>query len=368
LTHIKVATVVSHHDAIMRQRQIANLAAKVRFLSDPAAYEPGTRQVEGRETHMSWVFLTDRSVYKLKKPVQNAFLDFSTVSKRRFYCNEELRLNRRLAAETYRRVVPLCRDASGRFVLDGEGRIVDWLIAMKRLPQADMLDERIRFGHATPSEINEVAIELANFFAERRPEIAGGGTYLRHLVEEHRVNGAILLRPEFELSDIAFNVLKRVGELLQRLAPRIEARIAHGAIVEGHGDLRPEHVCLCQPPQIIDCLEFNRSMRITDPYDEINYLGMECDILGAPWIRPLLFQALESRLPNRPHADMLGLYGGFRALLRARLCLAHLLEQRVRHAERWRPLAIRYIRQAERELLSLRSPATPKSSHSFEGA
>ena len=89
-------------------------------------------------------------------------------------------------------------------------------------------------------------------------------------------------------------------------------------------------------------------MRIIDPYDEINYLGLECEMLGAPWIRPLL-KALESRLPDRPDAELLALYGGFRALLRARLGMAHFLERPIRHPEKWRPLAIRYIAQAKRE-------------------
>lgn len=343
------------------QRQIADLAAKVRFLSDPATYGDGTTHVDARETHMSWVFLTDKLVYKLKKPVRHAFLDFSTIRKRHFYCGEELRLNARLAAETYRRILPLRRDASGRLILGGSGRTVDWLVEMKRLPQGDMLDERIACGRLAAAEIDEVANTLAVFYAHRQAEIGGGSAYLRHLTGEQRINRAILLRPEFALADIASGALDRVDGLLQQLKPRIEARILGGAIVEGHGDLRPEHVCLCQPPQIIDCLEFNWSMRVIDPYDEINYLGLECEMLGAPWIRPLLVKALQSRLPDSPDAELLALYGGFRALLKARLGIAHLLETPIRHPEKWRPQAIRYIRQAEREIFSRQSRSGRKS-------
>ncbi|CAN7635427.1 hypothetical protein [Mesorhizobium caraganae] len=346
---------------MMGHRQIADLAAKVRFLSDPAAYGSGTTHVDARETHMSWVFLTDELVYKLKKPVRHAFLNFSTIARRHFYCGEELRLNARLAAETYRRVLPLRRDVSGHFTLGGSGRVVDRLVEMKRLPQGDMLDARIGSGRLTAAEINEVAKTLAAFYVHRQVEIDDGGAYPRHLIGEQRINRAILLKPEFALADIASGPLDIVDALLQRLRPRIEARILCGAIVEGHGDLRPEHVCLCQPPQIIDCLEFNRSMRIVDPFDEINYLGLECEMLGAPWIRPLLVQALENRLPDRPDAELLALYGGFRALLGARLAVAHLLETPIRHPEKWRPQAIRYIKQAEREIFSVRSRSVRKS-------
>jgi aminoglycoside phosphotransferase family enzyme len=332
-----------------RREDSSSLAEKVSFLSEPAAYRHATSRVEARETHMSWVFLTDERVYKLKKPVRHAFLDFSSVARRRFFCREELRLNRRLAAQTYRKVVPLCRDDAGRLALGGEGHVVDWVVEMNRLPQADMLDVRIRSGRVAVSEIERIGELLAEFYAGLEPETAAGEVYLRHLVNEQRINRQILLRPEFGLADIAADELAKVDRLLKRAGPWLAARLADGAIVECHGDLRPEHVCLVQPPQIIDGLEFNRSMRIMDPYDEINYLGMECDMLGAAWIRPLLNRALDGRLPTRPVAPLVALYGGFRALLRARLCIAHLLDTPIRHAEKWRPLAIRYIRQAHKE-------------------
>ncbi len=107
-------------------------------------------------------------------------------------------------------------------------------------------------------------------------------------------------------------------------------------------------VCLVTPPQIIDCLEFNRSMRIIDPYDEIGYVALECEVLGADWIRPLLLSALERELGDRPDDPLLALYGRFRALLRARLCLVHLLEHPVRESKKWRPLALAYLTQARR--------------------
>ncbi len=137
----------------------------------------------------------------------------------------------------------------------------------------------------------------------------------------------MLLKPGFGLADIVAGMLDTVDEGLARMTHEIEARIAAGVIVEGHGDLRPEHVCLAQPPQIIDCLEFNRAMRLIDPYDEVNFLGLECEMLGAPWIRARLGDILDSLFDRRPSSELLAVYGGFRALLRARLCIAHLMEQ-----------------------------------------
>lgn len=325
---------------------MTDLAGKVRFLSDPASYPHTTARVEARETHMSWVFLTDDRVYKLKKPVKYPFLDFSTLSRRRFFCEEELRLNRRLAGETYRAVVPLRVNKAGRLGLSGPGRTIDWLVEMKRLAAADMLDARLERGAATREDIRRIGELMSGFYAACAPEIADGRLYLDHLIEEQAINRKILERPELGVGETAGPMLDAVDRALERLAPKIERRIAEGRIVEGHGDLRPEHVHLGEPAQVIDCLEFSRAMRIIDPYDEINYLGLECAMLGAPWVRPLLLGMLDARLGGRPDEDLLALYGGFRALLRARLCIAHLLDAVVRHPKKWKPAALSYIAMA----------------------
>jgi len=308
---------------------------------------------------MSWVFLTDDRVFKLKKPVKYSFLDFSTLERRRFFCEEELRLNRRLAAETYLSVRPLRRALSGTFSFDGAGRIVDWVVEMRRLPQTDMLDERIRTGVIGPDGIGRIARLLAEFYAGVPPERVDADAYLSKVIEEHGINRAILMRDDLALADIATGPVAAVEELFTDRRSEILGRLAANIILEGHGDLRPEHVCLINPPQIIDCLEFNRAMRVIDPYDEVNYLGMECDMLGAPWIRPMLVSALEQRIGRRPSTDLMALYSAFRALLRARLCA--LLETPVRHPGKWRPLAIDYVKQAERELFSSRYPAVRKA-------
>lgn len=310
---------------------------------------------------MSWVFLGKDHVLKLKKPVSYPFLDFSTLAKRRFFCEEELRLNRRLAAETYRSVIPLYSRGAGQLSFDPPGRIVDWLVAMCRLPEQDMLDRRIKDKRLEERELHDVARKLADFYATCPPQIADGATYPALLVREQQVNRSILLRSEFDLRETgAAALLDDVDNGIEEMRQVVEARIAAGLVVEGHGDLRPEHVCLVSPPQIIDCLEFNRSMRILEPYDEVNYLGLECDLLGAPWARTVLLDTLEQHLGNRPDRRLLGLYGGFRCLVRARLCLAHLLEHPVRHPEKWRPLTLAYLAMAARECISLRRPKAPK--------
>lgn len=345
---------------------MASLAEKVRFLSDPSAYPRITKSVEAKETHMSWVFLAEDRVYKLKKPVKYPFLDFSTSSRRRFYCEEEIRLNRRLTGETYLAVIPLRFERVSGLSFSGQGRIVDWLVEMKRLPQVDMLDMRLSEGRVSKEDVLHIGNLMARFYGGCAPEVVDGSPYLKHLVTEQVINRTVLERVDLGVGDAARPVLDSVDRALETLAPVIRRRIADGLVVEGHGDLRPEHVHLGSSVQVIDCLEFNRAMRIVDPYDEINYLGLECAMLGAPWIRGVLLDILATRMGNPPGRSLLALYGGFRALLRARLCMAHMLEPPARHPGKWKPLALSYIALAKQEI-SLPCQPGWKSTCSREG-
>jgi uncharacterized protein len=333
---------------------MSDLADKVRALRGPAAYGRPVGRVEVCETHMSWVFLTEDRVYKLKKPIVRPHLDFGTVERRRHFCEEEVRLNRRLAERTYLGVVPLRRSPDGRLRLGGDGRIVDWLVEMSRLPREGMLDFRIGRGLVEPAEVERLGDRLADFYAALPPEDAGSACADR-LRRELGLDADLLTRPAFELAERTTPLVGAAATALDRLSPLIELRARRGRVVEGHGDLRPEHVCMFEPLQIIDCLEFDRAFRLVDPVDEVRHLGLECAVLGAERIGPVLLDRLAVRLADSPPQALLSLYTGLRALTRARLCLAHLLEAPVRLPGKWRPLALRYLEEAERALLSPRA-------------
>ncbi len=333
---------------------MSDAAEKVRFLSQPEAYGPDVELVEVRETHMSWVFLTERHVYKLKKPVTYPHLDFSTIEKRRRNCEAEVRLNRRLSDNVYLGIVALRRDARGLH-LAGEGEIVDWLVHMNRLPEADMLDRRIADGRLERADIEKLAHLLADFYARTPAET--DEAYLDHLAREQPINRSVMELPELGFRETALPLLDGLDRAIKALRPALEARIAAGCMVEGHGNLRPEHVCLNDSPQIIDGLEFNRRMRIIDPFDEVNYLGLECEMEGAAWVRPALLEVLARRIDQRPEPAVMALYGTFRMMLRARLSAAHLLEDHIRKPDKWRPQTFAYLALAEREAVNLPSPA-----------
>ncbi|MBU6528517.1 hypothetical protein JMJ47_003232 [Methylocystis sp. MJC1] len=296
---------------------------------------------------MSYVFLAGERAYKLKKPVRYPFLDFSTIEARERDCREELRLNRRLSKDVYLGVTPLTA-IGDRLSLSETGEIVEWLVEMRRLPGELMLDALLWTRGVRDSQITAVCETLAQFYrrAERskiRPE-----QYTARLAAEQKVNRAMLTHPGI---DGAPQILERLDARLVAQRPQLEARVAAGRIVDGHGDLRPEHICLTEPVVIFDCLEFNAELRQVDPFDEVAFLGVECAQLGAPHLLRRFIEELALHLEEAvPSWDLIWLYAAWRAALRARLSIAHLLDPSPRHPDKWAPLANRYLDLAARAL------------------
>jgi aminoglycoside phosphotransferase family enzyme len=328
---------------------------KVAFLSSPSVYPASVRNVEVKETHMSWVFLAGEVVYKLKKPVKYPFLDFSTLEAREADCREEVRLNRRLAPDIYLGVMPLTREADGVLALDGSGGPVDWLVVMRRLPEEKMLDYALAHGTVTRSQIGAVADLLARFYRLAEPADVTPQQYVAQFAREQEKNRSLLTNERFDLPRATLNAVLSGIEAVTSAEPELlMSRARDGRIVEGHGDLRPEHVCLSDPLVIIDCLEFNRNLRLVDPFDELASLSLECERLGAPWIGDMLIRRCADLLGEAPSPRVLAYYTAYRACLRARLALAHLLEPHPREAEKWLPLARTYLAIAERASVTLR--------------
>jgi len=338
-------------------RSDAGLAEKVRFLSGAGACEEGLPP-RAVETHMSWVFLCSGRVLKLKKPVRYDFLDFSSLAARRFNCREEVRLNRRLAPDVYLGVAPLTQRSDGQFEVgpidpmdaaaaaptaDPEGT-ADWLVVMRRLPAARMLDSALAAGTCTAADIDRLAERLAAFYRQTPVIALDGQGYLQRRAEAQRVDRAVLLDARFaEVS--AQSALDRFDRAMRAHADALAERARTGRIRDGHGDLRPEHVALNATPIVIDCLEFNRTLREVDPFDELAQLDLECRLLGALWVGERLIARTAAALGDQPPGTVTALYLAGRALLRARLSVAHLLDPEPREPQRWLPQARRYLAQ-----------------------
>jgi len=328
-----------------------SLAEKIRFLSDPASYPHAPREVRVVETHMSFVFVAGAKAYKLKKPVRFSFLDFSTLGLREAMCREELRLNRRLAPAVYLDVRALTETPAGTLSLGGGGAVVDWLIEMKSLPERRMLDVMLAERRVFAHEIELLAQRLAEFYRKAEVSTIAPADYARRFFREQQLNREILALPAFALDHgRASLVLDRLDARLALDRPLLEERVRAGFVVEGHGDLRPEHVNFSDGIAIFDSLEFNAELRQVDPFDEIAFLGVECAQLGAPEIGQKLAEALAERLDACAPKRLMALYAAWRAVLRARLAVAHLLDPTPRTPEKWEPLAGRYLALAEKAL------------------
>jgi aminoglycoside phosphotransferase family enzyme len=317
---------------------------------------------------MSWVFLAGDYAFKLKKPVRYEFLDFTTLAKREFNCREELRLNRRLAPDVYLDVVPLRQAKNGQLTLRAEGRVVEWLVKMKRLPAQRMLDWLIEHRAVEPDAVDAAARCLARFYRSATPVRMPAETVLLRFEAEHERDSKLLRDARFVIDHVAVRaVLAGMKRALSDVRPLIEARAGLKVYVEGQGDLRPEHICLIDQPVIIDCLEFNRDLRILDPFDEIAFLDLECERLGAGWVGQRFLLTCSKLIANPASDALIQFYRAARALLRARLALAHLVEPNPRTPEKWDPRARQYIDLAASSLQRFRMLlAQPTSKHTIE--
>ena len=322
------------------------LEAKVAFLLEERGYPETTSGVTGIETHMSWVFLTDRYAYKLKKPVRFSYLDFSTEEARRKDCLEELRLNRRLTRGVYIEVAALTLDQDGKLRISSDkGAVVDWLVKMRRLPAERMLDVMIRDHRVGIDDIHSVADALSRFYLECAPVKVPPDEYRKRLAETIAEHLEELSTPAFALpAALVEQICASQRGVLDRCSALFGERATSGKIVEGHGDLRPEHICVEPQPQIIDCLEFSRDFRILDRADELAFLALECERLGAPELKAPIFETYGELTGDRPHPALVNFYQSHRACLRAKMSIWHLKDPALRANPKWPAQARDYLR------------------------
>ncbi|MBT8408365.1 MAG: hypothetical protein KJN93_01925, partial [Alphaproteobacteria bacterium] len=231
---------------------------------------------------------------------------------------------------------------------DGAAEVVDWLVRMRRLPAELMLDTIIAKGRARQATAAGVIGVLAPFYAGSERPRTYPATRIARFADQFREDAAVLLDPSFALDGARVSALcDRCDRDLVDLTLVLRAQASKRLLVDGHGDLRPEHICLCRPPVIFDCIDFDPELRIVDPFEEIAFLGMECARLGAPWMLGPLYKGLSSALDVSPDPRLMAFYWRARCMLRARLALAHHYDRDPRTPQKWRPLALRYLDLAE---------------------
>ena len=290
----------------------------------PEFYPDRPGHVELRQTHISYVFLAGTRVYKIKKPLQLPFLDYSTLSRRRYFCGEEVRLNRRLAPNTYRGVMAISRvDGTYRLAEDDAkgGQIVEYAVAMNRLPDERMLSALLRRNAAETSHVLAIAEKLVAFHQKASREKAPiygspqaiAANVRGNFQETRRFIDATISRAMFEsIEAYSEAFLREQGALLGR-------RVAQGRVRDGHGDLRAEHICLVDDIEIYDCVEFNESLRYSDVASETAFLSMDLDFAGAANLSDQFAGAYAATAGDEDLPALLPFYKCYRAYVRGKV-------------------------------------------------
>ncbi len=321
-------------------------AAKLAFLRRAGSYPDNPHRVTCIETHYAWVFVSRQFAYKLKKPVRTAWFDYTTVSARYADACNEVTLNRRLAHDVYLGVVPLSMGSSDSLSLDGSGTAIDWLVKMRRLPPQLMLDRALRDGRVEPARIDAVGELLARFWVEQPSESMSANAYLNQLADSIADNAAYLRCSAQPVRTDIEDLECRLNGYLRSQSTVFSQRLADGCVKELHGDLRPEHVCLSEPPVVIDCLQFSRALRVLDIVDELAFLTLECEIVAGGWVEAPILRHYRQLSKDEPPASLIDFYKGCRALLRAKLAVGHLVDCPAARRTHWLSIASVYLRYA----------------------
>jgi uncharacterized protein len=254
-------------------------------MSDSNFYPHKPDKVELVQTHISYVFIAGDLVYKIKKPVNFGFLDFASIEKRKYYCEEELRLNKRLAPSIYLDVLPISEDRSGRLLWGPGEKIVEYAVCMKKLPLDKMLKTLLAAGKAGEKTIDDVARKIADFHLSAetggRIDEMGKIATIRHNHEENFIQTEKYVNvtiPEYQYDFIK----EYIAGFLTANDALFKKRVENHKIRDCHGDLHLEHICIAEEIIIFDCIEFNERFRFGDVAAEAAFLTMDLDFNGYP--------------------------------------------------------------------------------------
>ena len=315
-----------------------SLEAKVAFLR--SLCEPHDEAIE---THFAWVFLIADRAWKLRKPVLRDTMDFRSLEARRLDSIADIRLNRRLAPDIYLGTVPLTRTADGQCAIDGPGEIVDWLVCMRRLDRARLLDAQLARGPVDPEALRPVVRLLADFYRAAAPAISNGAAFVDRVERQVEANHRVLATAGISGVEM---LIARQRESIAKHSTLLAQRAADGCVVEAHGDLRPEHVFMDASPAIIDCLEFDRELRVLDRAEELSFLYLECTRMGHEATGRALLRDCLAQLADHATDGLLHFYRSHRAATRAKLYVWRASEPDGGTPGEWLGRAGEYVRSA----------------------
>ena len=321
------------------------------FLESPASYPHRPTEVCVIQTHISWVFIASPFVFKVKKPVNLGFLDFSTLEKRHYFCQREIELNRRLCPEIYLDAVPVYETDSG-FSFKPPGKIVDYAVKMKELPHGWFLNELLEKNLVGEKEINRVISTLHRFYQAETPtpeiEQWGAPEKLKISTDENFTQVEPFVGKT--ISSAAFEAIRHYANQFYELNKNLfHERIQQHRVLDCHGDLRLDHVHLTpEATTIFDCIEFNDRFRFIDIANDLAFLAMDFDFKGRSDLGNLFLRNAARELGDAGMLKIANFYKCYRAFVRGKVESIQATEKETTNSGEHQKQAARYFRLALR--------------------
>jgi aminoglycoside phosphotransferase family enzyme len=307
----------------------------VEALMKPEAYDEQVGRIELTQTHISFVFLTRNFVYKVKKAVNLGFLDFTTLEKRRFFCEKELELNKRLCGGMYLEVVPINR--SKVIKIKGKGETVEYAVKMKRIPQERMMSRLLEKNKVDNELIDRIAKILAEFHskAETNEKISEFGSvtiietnWKENFEQTSRFIGKTISTKDFSL------IREKVSNFMKNTASFFQSRANKGRVKDCHGDIHSDNIFIADRIYIFDAIEFNERFRYSDVASDVAFLAMDLDFKGRADLSDFFVKRYVGYSEDRGLVEVLPFYKCYRAYVRGKVASFKLEDPNVTSEEK----------------------------------
>jgi aminoglycoside phosphotransferase family enzyme len=300
---------------------MSELPVLIKALLEPGAYPGPPREIELVQTQISYVFLAGDFVYKIKKPVDFGFLNYTTLEKRLHFCRKEVELNRRLCADAYLGVVPITRE-KGRYIVGGKGEAEEYAVKMRRLPSEAMMDVLLTENKVNPEMVQRVAGIIVEFHKKAATSEEIGRTGGINAVIKNTSENFEQTEP-YAGTIIPPKTYKRINEYTEGFIKENESlfhrREAEGRIRDCHGDLHAAHICFCEKICIYDCVEFIDRLRYTDVVADVAFLAMDLDHYNRRDLADTFVKAYVDKSGDKELLKLLNFYKCYRAYVRFKI-------------------------------------------------
>jgi len=293
-----------------------------KILKDKSIYGPDIDSIKVLQTHISFVVLTGEFAYKIKKAVDFGFLNFSTLEKRKYFCEEELRLNKRLCKDIYLEVLPIT-EKNGKIRINGQGKVIDYTLKMKEFPQDKIMSKLIKEDKVDENIIDRIVDILIDFYkkSKRNDEIDNFGNLdiIKNNTDENFQQTQEFI--DLTIPKKYFDFIKdSTNKFLREKNKLFKNRVKDGYIRDCHGDLHSGNIVVDENKiYIFDCIEFNKRFRYSDLASDLAFLSMDLDYLGHPYLSSYLINKYVEKSKDTEIYKIINFYKSYRAYVRGKV-------------------------------------------------